>query len=56
MIGHVPIWQGIHVQQQELLELDDIGPAGLQRARDALSKAEKVLGSLIGNEPEDVKW
>jgi hypothetical protein len=53
--SHVPIWQGIRAQQQELLALDDIGPGGRQRVSDALSKAEEVLGSLIGTELEDAK-
>lgn len=47
--GHIPIWQGIRAQQQELLTLDDIGPGGRQKATDALAKAEEVLGTLLGD-------
>jgi hypothetical protein len=53
--SHIPIWQGIRAQQQELLTLDDIGPGGRQKARDALARVEEVLGALVGDEPESVK-
>lgn len=53
--SHVPIWQGIRAQQQELLALDDIGPGGRQRATDALAKAEDVLQTLIRSATIGVK-
>lgn len=40
------VWQGIHAQQLELLELDDVGPAVQQRAQREVRLSRKVLEEL----------
>lgn len=40
------VWQGIHAQQLELLELDDVGPAVQQRAQREVRLSRKVLDEL----------
>jgi integrase len=40
------VWQGIHAQQLELLELDDVGPAVQQRAQREARLSRKVLEEL----------
>ena len=43
---HLPVWQGIYEQQLELLEVKDIGPGGLHRAKRDVLKAASVLQGL----------
>lgn len=42
----VPTWRGIYEQQRELLDVDDAGPAVLQRAERELQLATQVMADL----------
>ena len=45
-VDFVPIWQGIHEQQQELLELDDLGPVANARIERDIALSAKVLSDF----------
>lgn len=49
---HRAVWKGIHDQQIEVLELNDIGPGGRARAKRILDYAKKVLRRLDGQVAE----
>ncbi len=51
---HLPVWQGIYNQQIELLEVGDIGPGGLRRAKRDVLKAAKVLQGLGVNTKTEI--
>lgn len=51
--NHRKIWRGIREQQDELLQLNDIGAPALSKVRVALKKAEDVLATLSGGERND---
>lgn len=43
---HMAIWQGIHEQQREMLELDDLGPVANARIRRDLALSAKVIADF----------
>ena len=45
-VDFLPIWQGIHEQQRELLELDDLGPVANARIERDIALSAKVLSEL----------
>lgn len=54
--GHfTDVWQNLREQQTELIELDDIGPAGQEKVRKSLAAADAVLAKLMskGEEGDD---
>ena len=43
---HLPYWEGMLVQQMELMQVDDIGEAGKTAVEKGMRRCEKVLGAL----------
>ncbi|MFA0050457.1 site-specific integrase [Vibrio breoganii] len=51
---HLPYWEGMLVQQMELMQLDDIGEAGKAAVEKGMKRCESVLTSL-GLDVESMK-
>ena len=43
---HLPYWEGMLVQQMELMQVDDIGEAGKTAVEKGMRRCEKVLSAL----------
>lgn len=43
---HIAMWQGIHKQHWEMLELDDLGPVTNARIRRDLALSAKVIADF----------
>jgi site-specific recombinase XerD len=43
---HIAMWQGIHEQHREMLDLDDLGPVANERIRRDLALAAKVIADF----------
>ena len=55
---HLAMWQGIHEQHLELLELDDLGPVANTRIRRDLALSAKVMaefGLSLDREPSKIQ-
>ncbi|MEZ8368183.1 site-specific integrase [Vibrio splendidus] len=52
---HLPYWEGMLVQQMELMQLDDIGEAGKASVEKGMKRCESVLTSL-GLDVESMKF
>ena len=46
------VWRNLKLQHEELVELEDIGPGGREKAKKLLATADKVLAQLVPMETE----
>jgi len=54
---HRPVWEGIKLQQEESLALGDLGIPGVERAKEILAVAVKVLNRLDGHpDPTPIRF
>ena len=51
---HLPYWEGMFVQQMDLMQVDDIGEAGKEAVKKGMKRTEKVL-SALGMDVEEMK-